>query len=549
MKYRRGDEPVKGYRLVRVLGRGGFGIVWLAEGPGGVPVALKIIDLTIGRGRKELRAIHRVKSIVHPNLVPIQGLWLVDHYGRVLDEGERESVETALKTIVIDKAVDTVVADQPTKEDDGPDELIIAMGLCEESLADRLSECRRNGKPGIPAAELLGYIEDAARAIDYLNSKSHDLGEGNVGGIQHGDIKPGNLMIVGGAAQVCDFGLARVLRDSNKTTIAYTPAYAAPETITLNRPSATTDQYSLAVTYLELRCGSLPFNSESHYMIAKAHTEGQVDLSALPPAEKTVIAKAMSVDPSDRYASASEMARQLRRAAPETELPVTALTGTNAGSDDVLTEIVTEVDASSSEADQSMPTTVIADRSKTEEADDPNSPQLSLGRRVLVGLLSVLVGAAIVGWFVYPQPERMTAKEVDEYDGTHKFDQRRFFSTLSDIDRLFDESDVSPSAVLKELEIFESLRANMFTDLQPKHEKELAKIQAFMASLKKLDSSIQAAPEPDDETKGEEVIRKTHELIHSHPDDFDTYLKDERSGDGVAQKPLDLSLRNLWATM
>ena len=50
-------------------------------------------------------------------------------------------------------------------------DLIIAMGLGDKSLADRLEECRAEGEPGIPVRELIGYMRDAAKAIDFLNRR------------------------------------------------------------------------------------------------------------------------------------------------------------------------------------------------------------------------------------------------------------------------------------------------------------------------------------------------------------------------------------------
>ena len=77
-------------------------------------------------------------------------------------------------------------------------ELIIAMGLGDQSLYDRLLECRQQGLSGIPVEELFGYLEDAAEALDFLNSPVHELGSGPAA-IQHCDVKPHNLMIVGGS--------------------------------------------------------------------------------------------------------------------------------------------------------------------------------------------------------------------------------------------------------------------------------------------------------------------------------------------------------------
>ncbi len=488
MKYRQGDRPIQGYQLIRILGRGGFGVVWLAEGPGGVRVALKIIDLTRGRGQKELRAIGRVKSIVHPNLVPIQGLWLTDHHGRVLDEDERESVESSLKTKVISKNHETVTDDSSEAETDGPDELIIAMGLCEKSLLDRLAECQSDGMAGIPASELIGYMQDAARGIDYLNSKSHDLGLGDVG-IQHGDIKPGNLMIVGGAVQVCDFGLARVLRDSRSTTIAYTPAYAAPETITLNKPSVATDQYSLAVSYLELRCGRLPFESESAYLIAKVHTEGQLDLSALPQPEREVIAKAASVQPCNRYRSATKMVDALRGAIvgakeffplPSSEFAEEVLTdiagtpSTNWGEAPTQSELPATV----TQATPPLPQQVTGAQQVTRQEANSRSPnrlRIAIGLTLLIGIAIGLFLAGSQGNRPEPPPPLPPRSDGEPYDSE---DLHQQFLAIRDI--LGDGAELDE--VLSQLDRrFSELKVEDFDDsLEPQQRTDLREIQSLL---------------------------------------------------------------------
>src|SRR5262249_2747321 len=173
-----------------------------------------------------------MRNVVHPNLVPIMAFWLKDDRDTILDGtvGDDADSNTFLKS----KAA----------------ELLIAMGLGEKNLLDRLKECRNNEQTqGIPSDELLGYMEEAAKAIDFLNSPIHEMGGGRPVAIQHCDIKPQNILIVGGGAQVCDFGLAREMGASRSTSPSVSIAYTPPELLD-GRSSLGTDQYSLAVTFI-----------------------------------------------------------------------------------------------------------------------------------------------------------------------------------------------------------------------------------------------------------------------------------------------------------
>ena len=194
--YRVGDEPVPQYRLIVKLGQGGFGAVWKAQGPGGVECALKFLSMGNNQGLKEYRSIRLLRNVRHPHLSEINAFWLKDSNGNILGDTEQSTTDFQNQGC----------------------ELIIAMGLGEASLADRLDEVKRAGKEGLPLPELLHYMTQSADAIDFLNKPVHDLGTGPKAALRHGDIKPGNILTVGGGVKVCDFGLAGLLGGGDSRT-------------------------------------------------------------------------------------------------------------------------------------------------------------------------------------------------------------------------------------------------------------------------------------------------------------------------------------------
>lgn len=315
--YRVGDEPVPGFRLLEFLGRGGFGEVWRCSAPGGTEIALKLIPLGDETALKELRSLKLVKLLRHPNLVPIVAYWIKDDQGRLLDEASVAAIDAG------PEATDTVrwsqtpggASPSPSPKPPQPAELIIAMGLGEMNLSQRLRQCQEAGVYGLPDQELLTHLSDAARAIDYLNRPIHDLGEGPAS-IQHCDIKPHNLLVVGGALQVCDFGLARMLGDVRTTSAAAgTIAYAAPECFVDGKPSTATDQYSLAITYYELKSGTLPYDVKSAAQIGHAVIKGQLTFLRVSLPEQQVLRRATALDPRQRFATCVEMVQALAEAA------------------------------------------------------------------------------------------------------------------------------------------------------------------------------------------------------------------------------------------
>jgi serine/threonine protein kinase len=271
---REGAEPVPGFRLVSLLGRGGFGEVWKATGPGGFFVAMKFVSQS-GHGVKvEMRALEIIKAIRHPNLLTTFGVWQI------------------------------------------PGWVVIGMELADRTLSDRQAEAVQHGLPGIPRDELLEYLQEAAKGIDYLNEPQPALAGKQGGGVQHRDIKPQNILIVGRGVKVADFGLARLLEHAMTThTGSLTPAYAAPEFIR-GQTSNRSDQYSLAVTYCELRGGLLPFEGTLESVLL-GHLERPPDLSMLPDEERAIVARALAKNPANRWPSCRSFVEALAQATRE----------------------------------------------------------------------------------------------------------------------------------------------------------------------------------------------------------------------------------------
>ena len=312
-----GDEPIPGYRIEKFLGQGRFGQVWRATAPGNTLVALKFIELSGLHGWKEFRAIQRVKQIRHAHLMPIVALWLLDSEGnivsdRVVDDlASHESTQAILSTQGM-VSTETLVAD-PNEQLGKPSLMVVANLLASHSLFDRLKAAQDEGLPGIPREELLGYVTEAAKALDFLNMSQHEIGD-STGSIQHCDVKPDNILLIGGSVVLADWGVAQLLAGQQTsvtaTSLGGTPAYMPPECFN-NTPCHTSDQYSLAVTYYQLRTGHLPFLEETYAAVFAAHRDESLDFSMVNANEQRVLRRATAKDPGNRFATSSDFVAAL----------------------------------------------------------------------------------------------------------------------------------------------------------------------------------------------------------------------------------------------
>jgi len=323
--YRPGDLVLPGYRLVKRLGQGGFGEVWRATAPGGMGVAIKVLA-NLGRreGGREYRALGTVKDIRHPHIVPIFGVWLKSGDGHVLEDSEIADVERQLLHGADVDPARTEAATAVLKAVDADltgHELVIAMGLGDQTLHDRLRQSpghaaagETNQAGGLPRESLLVWMRQAALAIDHFNRGGHP-GGGSRGAVQHCDIKPQNILLVGDAVQVCDFGLARLQGEVRATnTNMASLAYAAPELLQPpHDPSPSTDQYALAISYHELRTGRLPFADVRPVALLRAKLEGSFAFDGVPAAEAAVLARATSREPTERFPTCTAFVEALER--------------------------------------------------------------------------------------------------------------------------------------------------------------------------------------------------------------------------------------------
>jgi serine/threonine protein kinase len=254
----RTDEPIPGYRVVKRIGAGGYGEVWTAQAPGDLTKAIKFVYglLDEDRASRELKALSRIKSVRHPFLLSLERIEVVDG------------------------------------------QLLIVTELADCSLKDRFEECRKSGQPGIPREELLKHLRDAADALDYM-SEQHSL--------QHLDVKPENLLLLGGRIKVADFGLVKDIQDHTASMMGgLTPVYAPPEVFE-GRPSRHSDQYSLAIVYQEMLTGVLPFPGRTAAQLAAQHLNAKPRLNALSAGDQGPIGRALAKKPDGRFARCSDL--------------------------------------------------------------------------------------------------------------------------------------------------------------------------------------------------------------------------------------------------
>jgi serine/threonine protein kinase len=265
----RENSQIGPYTLIRKLGRGGFGEVWLAERRAKFVTTKVAVKLPL-QEQVDPEAIKQEATLWeqasgHPNVLPI-----ID-----ADEYDGQIV------IVSEYAPD---------------------GSLEQQL-------KEHGPMNV--AQALYMTVDILSGLDFLHSRR----------IIHRDLKPANILLQGETPRLSDFGISRALRtgvSSDSKNVSGTFTYMAPEAFDGKR-SVQTDIWSAGVNLYRFLTGKFPYpQKEPTALIAAIMMNEPEPLPADVPREiRQIIAKAMAKKPEERYSSAGEMRDELRKIAIE----------------------------------------------------------------------------------------------------------------------------------------------------------------------------------------------------------------------------------------
>ncbi|WP_306363386.1 Stk1 family PASTA domain-containing Ser/Thr kinase [Nocardia sp. CC227C] len=193
--------------------------------------------------------------------------------------------------------------------DGGPLPYIVMEYVDGDTLRDLV-----RGKGPLPPRRAMEVIADVCAALDFSHRN----------GIVHRDMKPANIMINrAGAVKVMDFGIARAIADSSNpmtqtAAVIGTAQYLSPEQARGEQVDARSDVYSVGCVLYEILTGEPPFTGDSPVAVAYQHVREDPRLPShvhpgVPRELDSVVLKAMSKNPANRYQTAAEMRADLIR--------------------------------------------------------------------------------------------------------------------------------------------------------------------------------------------------------------------------------------------
>ena len=371
LKYKAQVEQIGRYQILGELGRGAMGIVYKAQDPAiGRTIAIKSIrlqELTDEAERERLRErlFREAQSagiLSHPGIVTIY------------DIAEENGMAYIFMEFV-----------------NGPP---LEKMLRREQTPDKET--------------LLSIFRQTAAALDYAHKK----------GIVHRDIKPANIMIhEDGTAKVTDFGVAKIV--SQEMTLAGTmlgtPSYMSPEQVQGGTISGRADQFSLAVVAYEVLTGEKPFVAEYlptllYKIVREEPLPPQRLNSTLGPQVETVLRKALSKNPADRYESCTDFINALATACKTTPgwMPIPRGSSQNmptVGSQDGMAETIDDGPPPMPPQPAATPVIAIEPIARRMQPVEPSH----VGRNVILSAL--VVAAVCLGAFFFIQ--RVTAPKQE----------------------------------------------------------------------------------------------------------------------------------------
>lgn len=258
------------YRIERELGRGGMAVVYLAEDlRHRRRVALKVLRPELAEAidhERFAREIEVAAGLNHPNILSLH------------DSGEADGARWFVMPYV-----------------DG------------ESLRDVLD---REGTLELDRATM--YAREIASALSYAHGE----------GLVHRDIKPENVLLQAGHAVVCDFGIAKAMRDVQRDPLTQTGmsvgtlTYMSPEQLSTDTEiDGRADIYALGCVLHEMLEGEAPFSAATPQVSVARKLMGDLPnrstQRAVPDSVWSVVRKALATDAEDRYAEAEDFADAL----------------------------------------------------------------------------------------------------------------------------------------------------------------------------------------------------------------------------------------------
>jgi eukaryotic-like serine/threonine-protein kinase len=296
------------FRLLREVGRGGMGVVYEAEQVSlGRRVALKVLPLAATMDPRQRQRFHNearaAACLHHTNIVPVYGVG-----------SERGVHYYAMQFIDGRTLADFIAQQRQGTPSQAPTSAEAEAAASATTLA---AAAQATGAAPRGAAYFRRVAEWGAQAAEALDC-AHTLG------VVHRDVKPANLMVDGtGRLWVTDFGLAQVQSDARLTLtgdLVGTLRYMSPEQALAKRVVVDhrTDVYALGATLYELLTLRPAFpGTDRQELLRQIAFEEPVRprrLAKGAPAElETIVLKALEKSPADRYATAKELADDLRR--------------------------------------------------------------------------------------------------------------------------------------------------------------------------------------------------------------------------------------------